>query len=623
MRSRNLLFIMLLMLVPVWGMTATYYVSPLGDNANEGSQVNPWKTIQYAINTSVVVSGDTIQVAAGTYNERIYITKSLTFLGATQGVSKKGYSIPVGYAYDNTQETIITPSTDSAGALMFVRADNVILDGFIICNMVNAGGYPRELIYLDQQNLNYLNVKIINNVIGPNTNTTSQTGGLGRSGITVAGPTNTLRKLYIANNKIFKNDGDGCGIMFVATVGVKNVNNSIDTHNTFAGTVIENNEISGNHRAGIELSGGVQGGETPEDYVIIRNNIINDNGKGFAADDANLKYGNGITMIRVGSDSYYDDAHGSRYMLITENEIKGNEKNGIYMGSFNKDIYIKGNLIENNGAGMGTSTWDGIRIDMNECYYATPKNVTYSANDPYAPGGPYAYPTTILMSIYTTYSELSNIRIQGNNIQGNTLNGLWVTEEPVQGNVLATYNYWGAADGPLPAGTGNNVSSYVDYNPFSSITCKAIGANIDAGSSEVPLSETGISFDFTGGNTGTGGDIMVALAFTHPSGDTPGGAFNSNNSLTRVWSLITDMTGFNVTLIFSYEDADIPLGVNEASLIPLRSTDGGLTWEDVPGSILRDTVNNTITISGVTGFSLWAFGDSGMVPVELSDFISE
>jgi hypothetical protein len=623
MRSRIIHWIMFLVFVPVLGFSANYYVSPSGDNTNDGSLTNPWKTIQYAINTAIVVSGDTINVAAGTYNERIFITKGLTFLGATHGVSKKGYVVPSGYAFDNTSESIITPSTDSAGGLVFIRADNVTLDGFIVCNMVNDGGGNRELVYFDQQNMAYLNVKIVNNIIGPSTNTTAQDGTKGRGGIVVAGPCNTRRKLYVANNKIFDCKGDGCGIMFVGSVGIKNVNNSVNSTSTFAGTIIENNEITGNHRSGIELAGGIQGGANPEDHVIIRNNIISNSGWGVATEDAALKYGNGIVMQRVGSDCTFDDAHGCWYLNIVENTITGNEKNGIYMGPVQRDVYIKGNHISNNGAGLGTSTWGGVFVDLNESYYPTPKNVTFSAGDVWAPGGPYAYATTILMNVCTTYSQLSNIRIQGNNFQGNTAYGVKVSNQPDLGNVVATYDYWGAADGPSPLGSGNAVSNYVDYIPFSSAFCKTGNAVITGGSTVVDVIDEDITFDFTGGSTGTGGDFAVGVMYTTATGSYLGGTLSAANTLKKTWGLLSDMSGFTVTLIFKYEDADVPAGVNEANLIPLRSTDGGVTWEAVTGTVTHDTVNNTLTVAGVTAFSLWTFADSGMVPIELSDFAVE
>ncbi len=55
------------------------YVSPSGDDIGDCT-VNPCKTIVYAIGQSV--SGDTLQIAAGTYPEELMVHKSLSFMGA-------------------------------------------------------------------------------------------------------------------------------------------------------------------------------------------------------------------------------------------------------------------------------------------------------------------------------------------------------------------------------------------------------------------------------------------------------------------------------------------------------------------------------------------------------------
>ena len=193
--------------------------------------------------------------------------------------------------------------------------------------------------------------------------------------------------------------------------------------NLFSGSVIENNEITGNHRSGIELAGGVQGGVAPADYFIIRNNLITNNGWYSLADKDNLKYGNGIMLIRAGSDRNFADASGSRYLSFESNTITGNEKNGFYFGPKNKDIFSTGNIIQNNGLGTGGySLWDGIRVDLAESYY---------------PSG-----------TYTDYGYLTNIPFTNGTISGNGSYGYRVIQTPALGPVEARPNWWGVQSGP-------------------------------------------------------------------------------------------------------------------------------------------------------------------------------
>ncbi len=53
---------------------ATYYVSPQGNDSNPGTQLQPWRTVIYAVKQ--VKAGDTVLVADGTYQGPVIITRS-------------------------------------------------------------------------------------------------------------------------------------------------------------------------------------------------------------------------------------------------------------------------------------------------------------------------------------------------------------------------------------------------------------------------------------------------------------------------------------------------------------------------------------------------------------------
>jgi hypothetical protein len=91
----------------------TYYVAPTGNDSNPGTQALPWKTIQKAANT--LAAGDTVIVAAGTYPERVQVTRSgaagapITFR-ANGSVTMKGFTILANYV--TVQGFYITDTPD-------------------------------------------------------------------------------------------------------------------------------------------------------------------------------------------------------------------------------------------------------------------------------------------------------------------------------------------------------------------------------------------------------------------------------------------------------------------------------------------------------------------------------
>ncbi|WP_292419963.1 PKD domain-containing protein, partial [Methanoregula sp.] len=415
------------------------------------SHVSPgnYPTIQTAINAAL--SGDTVKVYPGTYDERIIINRSITLLGATSGVSKKDYIVPTNYAYDESKESIISPSSVADVPVVQIWNSKVTFDGFIV-KFIHSTEYPEpypvtDLISINNQSNEYTDVRIVNNVVGPNTNLLSQNGKQGRMGIVVPGPRKkVVQSLTIANNKIFNATGDGCGILLL---GSQNIGTPALAA-VYEGSIIDNNTISGNHRSGIELSGGVQGSADTAGHFRITNNNITHNGWNNTADKNTLKYGNGIILIRIGSDittykQQFSSAWGPRYVDIDNNLISENEKIGIYIGPTNQDITIKNNILSKNGAGTnGYSLWDGVRVDLDESYHgATDKN----------------------------YGNLTNIVLKGNDIINNGDYGVRVIQTPTLGSIDARNNWWGNASGPRELSKSStviasNVSDNVLFSPW-------------------------------------------------------------------------------------------------------------------------------------------------------------
>ena len=109
---------------------ATYYVSTTGNNADPGTLVQPFLTINYAI--SQASSGDIINVGSGVFTENVTINKSLDIRGAN-------YSTAGCSGLRGAESTI----AGGAGTAVTVSFNGVTLDGFKITGVtgVSSSGF--------------------------------------------------------------------------------------------------------------------------------------------------------------------------------------------------------------------------------------------------------------------------------------------------------------------------------------------------------------------------------------------------------------------------------------------------------------------------------------------------
>ncbi len=554
-------------------LSPSYTAVNVHDIAEENYYVTEGMEIQAAINAAS--EGNTINVAAGMYNERITIEKPLTLRGATADVNKNGYTVPADYAWNSTVETILNnPEPAPTGLVSVVTiqdTSDVTFEGFIVQSLNAPSGSANDmLLTIKAHTMTMENINIRNNVIGPNTNVEDQDGTAGRMGLYIS--VNQYQEVpfgvvnsAIAGNKIFGCEGNGDNVFIWGAY----YSYGARYPSPMEGTVIEDNEISGSHRSGIEIAGGISG-------LTIQNNTVSGNG-GLPTDDpANLKYGNGIVLIRGSSDSGEQIGLGPENLTIAYNDITGNEKNGIYMGPVSKNYVITGNNINGNG-------WDGIQLDM-EAHY---KNPTFEEEDRVG-----------------FYNASENIAATNNNIYDNGKLNTHVIGRPTNGFVLnATYNWWGTADVTIVT---KMVNGSVLFGPWLNAAYpegEAAPATSETvtGSGTVNATETaGTEVDFNC-KSGESTTVTVTQYMDIPTGtETP--AFNTMGYIDVYVPNPSALE--SITIRGYYTDEDIAaMGMVEADLRAYYWSDTAEAW--LPCS---NTGVNT------TGNYIWAYLDASTVP---------
>ena len=259
--------------VPMAGIAeaTNYYVDPTGnDDASYGTSTGTgaFKTIQYAINDSKVVAGDTINVAAGTYV--LEPDAVLAVLGESIGIEINKDDLTLR-AVGAIEDTIIDFSLCHLG-IRIIQVDKVTVEGFTMKGG-DTGHHAFQVIGLETNPVS--NVNILNNVI---TGTTD-------AAISIYGPWGTVTGINVSGNTI-----DNCKYGIRVGDGVSDVmisNNTItnstqDTSDwgalTFckevSGLTVSGNEISSNEK----LNGIVFGyGDGVFTNIVVESNTISNN----------------------------------------------------------------------------------------------------------------------------------------------------------------------------------------------------------------------------------------------------------------------------------------------------------------------------------------------------------
>jgi len=239
-----------------------------------------FSTIQAAINDAATVNGDEIEVAAGTYNEEVNVTKSLTILGPNNAISPNTgtrvaeavlVNLPTGRAF-----TIKSGSTDVTISGFKFDGGSPIHDG-------NETSFPQTSDVTFSKNL------VVNaNAIFAGTNT-------------------SWADLLITDNKF----QDINAVANVSAISVKYTSTATITDNTFIDVVygailletIPTVTISGNNIDGTGYQA-IQLANVIGNASVVNNKINNANNFAQAADRGAIRlYGSGFTGAVVVSNN--------------------------------------------------------------------------------------------------------------------------------------------------------------------------------------------------------------------------------------------------------------------------------------------------------------------------------
>ena len=214
------------------------WVDATGSNSNDGSSGAPLATITAGV--TMVAPGGTVHVAAGTYNETVTVSKSLSLLGANAGTTPNGGT--------RGSESIISGGNGGAGTSVFsadLNASNVTFSGFTVvqttpvtCRNCSAFGIKIEPAAS--------NITISDNIVTGMTATAAESGttrtnpaiGISDDGNTVAAPSNVT----ISDN--FVSAITTSGTQHTSATGIF----IGDSSNTLVGS---NVSVTGNHVTGV------------------------------------------------------------------------------------------------------------------------------------------------------------------------------------------------------------------------------------------------------------------------------------------------------------------------------------------------------------------------------------
>jgi hypothetical protein len=323
-----------------------YFVSPLGNDSNPGTEVRPWKTIQKAAGSAT--PGSTVYVKAGTYKEKIAIK--------VQGDPTNGYITFQNYGADHvviSGANVKKLSTaDGSDDIIYLQNKSYVrIIGFEIRDLQAADG--SGIRFWGAGNHIEIRNNIIHNIHGGGKNG-------GAMGITIYGANNTtsINNLIIDGNEIYD-----CQPAWSEAL---TLNGNIEQFQ------VTNNKVHDVNNIGIDFIGG----ESWISTKYTRNGIC----KGNLVYHARSSYGGGYAA------GIYVD--GGNNILLDSNEVYECDL-GIEIGSENKGTIASGIIVQNNyihtndKVGIVFGGYDSTTGTVQNCEFT---NNIFTGNDTFGEG---------------------------------------------------------------------------------------------------------------------------------------------------------------------------------------------------------------------------------------------
>lgn len=487
------LFIIAVPMAEIAGAT-NYYVDPTGTDDTSygtGTGTGAFKTIQYAINDSRVVTGDTVNVAAGTYLETIDITKDNLTIQSVSG---------------NPGDTVIQAASNNTNIVELTACSGVTLSGFTVKGSEAISDAEVWGLHMqDTQNCSLSNIMITEMEATGNVNM----GGL-RVGVSDQAQRlssgNSFDSVTISNIiGAFNTYGISMGFSdentFTGTT-ISNLNNGyiqaitvIDSYNNSFTTTAISDITADTGAIGIFLHQYSPYSAYNNSFTdtTISNVTAGTSAYGISA-QAYATYNTFDTTTISNITSQTSNACGMYFMGLNDNNnFDTTEISGVF-ASVGKAAGIELGFAGNSGNTFdatiitsieGQSEAYGVHLykkDSDNAFTSTDiSNVTASGGD--GCGIKLAYDVTgnsftggsITGAKYGVYlfgsddkGDASNNSFYSSDISGNTNYG--VLNENVSASFDATNNWWGIASGPThpsnPGGNGDVVSNNVNYDPW-------------------------------------------------------------------------------------------------------------------------------------------------------------